>query len=88
MKNKKKNRSSYSLSAELKNALKYLLIWGMILIFSAYLLVLVRYLEPLSGSIYFTIEARTPASSITSRKAVCSKVSPFSTVPLGSTHPS
>ena len=38
MKNKKKNRSSYSLSAELKNALKYLLIWGMILIFSAYLL--------------------------------------------------
>lgn len=38
MKNKKKNRISYSLSAELKNALKYLLIWGMILIFSAYLL--------------------------------------------------
>lgn len=38
MKNKKKNRSSYSLSVELKNALKYLLIWGMILIFSAYLL--------------------------------------------------
>ena len=38
MKNKKKNRSSYSLSAELKNALKYMLIWGMILIFSAYLL--------------------------------------------------
>lgn len=38
MKNKKKNRSSYSLSAELKNTLKYLLIWGMILIFSAYLL--------------------------------------------------
>ena len=36
MKNKKKNRISYSLSAELKNALKYLLIWGMILIFSAF----------------------------------------------------
>ena len=38
MKNKKKTASSYRLSQELKNALKYLMIWGMILIFSAYLL--------------------------------------------------
>ena len=38
MKNKKKTARSYRLSQELKNALKYLMIWGMILIFSAYLL--------------------------------------------------
>lgn len=38
MKNEKKTERSYRLSQELKNALKYLLIWGMILIFSAYLL--------------------------------------------------
>lgn len=38
MKNKKKIASSYRLSQELKNALKYLMIWGMILIFSTYLL--------------------------------------------------
>lgn len=38
MKNEKKTERLYRLSRELKSALKYLMIWGMILIFSAYLL--------------------------------------------------